>query len=160
MASLPIPAPNQPPPGYTLEDALVDLGRPIPERVRCPNCGIMVRAAEISPTREQDEELKAPWSCGTCQTDGRRRKQRKKDQEAAAAVPPWETPQGLELKAQRVQLLDAHAWTYRADSPLTKPNQAAWLAWAKKLHRMTVEHSTPKGFKFPDPPPLVYATDE
>ena len=56
----------------------------------------------------------------------------------------------------RNQKLDHHRWAWMPDSPLSEACKADWLAWAKTLHRVTVDFDSPEKVVWPAEPAISF----
>lgn len=142
----------------TLEQTLIDQGKPVPDFAPCPNPGcIRTRCRPFEIVDVSDiSGIPSDMACTRCLVDDERLTRHADERAQLETLPPWETPEGQELKARRNRALDEWRWTVAADSPLTIENQNAHLAYLQAWHRMTVDAETPGGFIEPERPPLVY----
>lgn len=124
----------------------------------CPNCGRPCHAFEIVDVADVPG-ISTDMACTRCLIDADRDDRQIQERKARKALPPWESPEGLELKAHRDRTLDRLRWTVARDSPLTAQCQTAWLAYLRAWHRMTVDASSPAEFKEPAEPAMEYAPD-
>lgn len=70
----------------------------------------------------------------------------------------WESPLGLAMKKERNRRLDGAKWATDPDtSPLTEESRAAWCAYVKTLHRLTVDFPGPEAAVWPEEPEKVYS---
>lgn len=129
-------------------------GEPLAPHVPCPLCEQPRHLLEIVALEPADD-LPGEWGCSTCILD--RCREKKAEEEATAPEPGWDSELGNHWRARRTMLLDQHAWTIRADSPLTTECQAAFLAWFALWHRMTVDAPNPGAFSEPQMPTFEYA---
>lgn len=71
---------------------------------------------------------------------------------------PYERPPDmLAIRSRRDSILDGHRWTITPDSPLTEENQQEWLAYLRKLQRITVDYPDGVGLVWPEKPEFIYA---
>jgi hypothetical protein len=134
----------------TLEEILRDQWK-IPEKdYVCPSCELRHPAFAIV---EYHEALICTQCYSTIEreiTDGIAFDQ------AQNAPRTWDSEDGKYIKAQRVGLLDRDRWTIMPDSPLTQECQQQFIAYLKKLHRITIDFAMPDDLVWPERPELEY----
>lgn len=146
----------------TLEQQLRDAGETVPEYAPCPNplCGReRCRPFEIVETTDRDA-IPSDMACTQCLGADDRERAQIDEWEKRQALDPWDTPEGLELKAQRNRMLDAWRWTIMPDSPLTEDCQTAFKHFLYGWQRMTIDAAVISAFNAPPVPDLEYAPDD
>lgn len=104
--------------------------------------------------RERAVFLLVNGVCDICRLEAERGEGKK----ARARVGERRAAAMADLRGRRNVELEKWAWTVRPDSPLSAECQAEFMAWLKRLHRLTVDvkEKDVLEFVFPDPPALVY----
>lgn len=149
----------------TLEDEIADRrkARPgvtlaVPDRFPCPKCLRSCWPFEIVVVTDVPE-LGVPMACTQCLTDVHRETRSQSEKADREKLPPWQRPEGLEMKALRDRTLDRWRWTVAPDSPLSEACRHAFLGYLKAWHRMTVDAASPAEFIEPALPAMEYAPE-
>lgn len=112
--------PLDPPVGYTLEQALIDVGREVPHPVDCPNCHAPSQAFAIVPVDDiPDDAIPGIWACSTCRQDHFR-----------DTAPPRSLTIA-DIRGERDRRLALCDWTQLIDVP--EETQLAWQLYRQEL---------------------------
>lgn len=131
--------PINPPPGYTLEQALIDLRRVVPAHVDCPNCGLNTRPFAVVPVDDiPDDSIAGTWACTTCRQDHFR-------DNASAHRLTMDDVRGE--RDRRLALCD---WTQLIDVP--EETQLAWQLYRQELRDLPDNVTDPDNVEWPIPP--------